>query len=162
MWDTLRRLEAGNSPRAMWVSHVRVPMQMLRAIPLLVFPVILYAAVAMTMDHEAVRSSLNEVFFNTYLPSGALFSITHGYGIVMLGAGLLFLEVIKSTSASRWAIVENALAFCVFTFCFILFLLNPAFGTIEFALIMTMTLIDFMAGFIVMTISARRDVAFGN
>jgi len=135
-------------------------MQMLRAIPLLVLPLILYAAVALSMSPDAVRSSLNDVFFNTYLPSGALFSITHGYGIVMLAAGLLFLEVVKSTSSSRWAIVENVLAFCVFVFCFILFLLNPAFGTIEFALIMAMTLIDFMAGFIVMTISARRDVAF--
>lgn len=136
-------------------------MQILRAVPLLIFPVILYAAVAMTMDHAAVRESLSTVFFSTYLPSGALFAVSNGYGLVMLAAGLLFLEIIKSTSSSRWAIVENALAFCLFTFCFILFLLNSSFGTIEFALIMTMSLIDFMAGFIVMTISARRDVAFG-
>lgn len=136
-------------------------MQVLRAVPLLLFPVLLYAAVAMTMDHEGVRASLNNVFFNMYLPSGALFAVTNGYGIVMLAAGLLFLEVIKSTSASRWAIVENSLAFVLFTICFILFLLHSSFGTIEFALIMTMTIIDFMAGFIVMTISARRDVAFG-
>lgn len=136
-------------------------MQFLRAVPLLVFPTILYAAVAMTMEHEAVRTSLNQVFFNTYLPSGALFAVTNGYGLVMLAAGLLFLEVIKSTSSSRWAIVENALAFILFTACFIMFLLHSSFGTIEFALIMIMALIDFMAGFIVMTISARRDVAFG-
>lgn len=151
-------MEQGNSARTARVLH---PMQVLRAIPLLVFPVILYAAVAMTMNHEAVRASLNEVFFNTYLPSGALFAVTNGYGLVMLAAGLLFLEVIKSTSVSTWAIVENGLAFCLFTLCFIMFLLHSSFGTIEFALIMTMSLIDFMAGFIVMTISARRDVAFG-
>jgi hypothetical protein len=136
--------------------------QILRAIPLLVFPALLYAAVALTMDTTAVRASLNETFFVDTLPSGAIFSVTRGYAFVMLGAGMLFLEIIKSTSVSRWALVENGLAFVAFTIAFILFLLNPAFGTIEFALIMIMMLVDFMAGFIVMTISARRDVAFGD
>jgi len=136
--------------------------QFLRAIPLLMFPALLYAAVAMTMQHAEVRASLNETFLAVTLPSGALFAVTRGYGIVMLAAGLLFLEVVKATSASRWAIVENGLAFLAFTIAFILFLLHSSFGTIEFALIMIMMLIDFMAGFIVMTISARRDVAFGD
>jgi hypothetical protein len=135
--------------------------QILRAIPLLVFPALLYAAVALTLDPAAVRGSLDQVFFNTYLPSGALFTVTRGHGITMLAAGLLFLEIVKSTSVSRWALVENGLAFVAFTIAFIFFLLNSAFGTIEFALIMIMMLVDFMAGFIVMTISARRDVAFG-
>jgi len=131
-----------------------------RAVPLLVFPLILYAAVAMTMPQPDVRASLDEVFVAFRLPSGALFEVTRGYGITLFAAGLLFLEIVKSTSVSRWVLVENVLAFLVFTLAFILFLLRPAFGTIEFALVMGMTLIDFMAGFIVMTISARRDVSF--
>lgn len=134
--------------------------QLLRAIPLLIFPALLYAAVALTMDPTTVRSSLNEVFFNAYLPSGALFAVTRGHGIVILAAGMLFLEIIKSTSVSRWALFENGLAFVAFTVSFIFFLLNPAFGTIEFALITIMMLVDFMAGFVVMTVSARRDVSF--
>ena len=134
--------------------------QVLRAIPLLVLPALLYAAVALTMDPATVRDSLNEVFFNTYLPSGALFAVTRGQGVVMLAAGMLFLEIIKSTSVSRWALFENGLAFVAFTIAFIFFLLNAAFGTIEFALITVMMLVDFMAGFIVMTVSARRDVSF--
>ncbi len=135
-------------------------MRFLRAIPLLVFPALLYAAVAMTLDNEGVRASLNEAFFATYLPSGALLVVTRGYGIVILASALLFLEIIKSTAANRWAIVENAVAFIAFTVAFIMFLLHSSFGTIEFALIMIMMLVDFMAGFIVMTISSRRDVAY--
>lgn len=135
-------------------------MTWLRAIPLLLFPAILYGAVAMTTDHSAVRASLDEVFLSLNLPSGALFVVTRGHAITMLAAALLFLEVVKSTSTSTASLVENVLAFIVFIFAFILFLLNPAFGTIEFALIMAMMLIDFMAGFIVMTISSRRDVAW--
>jgi hypothetical protein len=132
----------------------------MRAVPLLAFPLILYSAVAATMPQPEVRASLDQTFVSFWLPSGALFEVTRGHGLTLLAAGLLFLEIVKSTSPSRWVIVENVLAFLVFTVAFILFLLRPAFGTIEFALIMGMTLIDFMAGFIVMTISARRDVSF--
>ncbi len=135
-------------------------MKWLRAIPLLLFPAILYGAVAVTMDHGAIRASLDEVFLALNLPSGALFTLTRGHALTMLAAGLLFLEIVKSTSTSTASLVENVLAFLVFIASFILFLLNPAFGTIEFALIMTMMLIDFMAGFIVMTISSRRDVSW--
>lgn len=132
----------------------------LRAIPLLLFPAILYAAVAMTMDFGAVRGSLDEIFVSFGLPSGAVFSMTRGHGLLMLAAAMLFIEVVKSTSTSTSSIVETCLAFVLFTVAFILFLLNPAFGTIEFALITVMMLIDFMAGFIVMTISSRRDVSW--
>jgi hypothetical protein len=133
-----------------------------RMIPLLVFPMLLYAAVAMTMDPAVVQNSLNEPFFSATLPSGAVFTVTRGYGFVILAAGLLFIEVIKSTSATRSALIENGLAFVLFTFAFILFLLNPSFGTIEFALIMIMMLIDFMAGFVVMAITSRRDTVIAS
>jgi len=132
----------------------------LRAIPLLLFPAILYGAVAMTMDHGAIRASLDQIFLSINLPSGADFTVTRGHALTMLAAGLLFIEVVKSTSTSTASLVENVLAFVVFIVAFIFFLLNPAFGTIEFALIMAMMLIDFMAGFVVMTISSRRDVSW--
>lgn len=128
-----------------------------RVIPLLLFPMLLYAAVALSMNDGSVLSSLNQPFFSAHLPSGALFVVSRGYGFVMLTAFLLFIEIIKSTRASNVALVENGIAFLLFTFAFVLFLLNQAFGTIEFALIMMMMLIDFMAGFIVMAISTRRD-----
>ncbi len=114
----------------------------------------------MTMEYGAVRGSLDEVLVSFSLPSGAAFSATRGHGLLMLSAAMLFIEVVKSTSTSTSSIVETCLAFVCFTGVFILFLLNAAFGTIEFALITTMMLIDFMAGFIVMTISSRRDVAW--
>jgi hypothetical protein len=136
-------------------------MSWLRAIPLLAFPAILYAAVALTMDQAAIRTSLDQVLFVDTLPSGAVFQVTRGYALIMLAAGLLFLEVIKSTHATTASLVDNGLAFVFFTIAFILFLISPWFGTIEFALITGMLLVDFMAGFIVMIISSRRDVGYG-
>jgi uncharacterized membrane protein len=135
---------------------------LLRAIPLLIFPALLYAGVALSMQSGGIRASLDETFLSIALPSGALFTITRGHAFTLLAAGMLFIEIVKSTSTSRWALVENGLAFAAFTIAFIFFLLNRAFGTIEFALITVMMLIDFIAGFIVMTISARRDVAFAS
>jgi hypothetical protein len=136
-------------------------MRWLRAIPLLAFPAILYAVVAMGMDHTALRASLDQSFFVETLPSGAIFEVTRGHALTMLAAGLLFLEIVKSTHATTASIVENGLAFLCFIIAFIVFLLHSSFGTIEFALIMVMMVIDFMAGFIVMTISSRRDVGYG-
>jgi hypothetical protein len=135
-------------------------MNWLRAIPLLILPAILYGAVASTMEQGAVRASLDQLFVAFNLPSGALFEVTRGHALTMLAAGLLFVEIVKSTSTTTASLVENVLAFMAFVVAFIFFLLNSAFGTIEFALIMAMMLIDFVAGFIVMTISSRRDVAW--
>jgi hypothetical protein len=136
--------------------------QVLRSIPLLLLPALLYAAVALTMDQSAVQAGLNQTFIAFYLKSGALFEITRGSAIVLLAMLMLFIEIVKSTSTSRWALVDNGLSFGVFTLSLILFLLHAAFGTIEFALIMLMMAIDFVSGFIVMTVSARRDVAFAD
>lgn len=131
-----------------------------RAVPLLIFPALLYAAVAMTMQHDAIRASLDQVFVQFNLPSGALFTVTRGYALTFLAAGCLFLEIVKATEATRASLVENGLAFVVFSLALMLFLLQPAFGTVEWALMMAMMLTDFMASFIVMVISARRDVQF--
>jgi hypothetical protein len=135
--------------------------QVLRAVPLLLLPALLYAAVALAAGADT-RASLDQSFVAFTLPSGALFEITRGHAITLLAAFMLFIEIVKSTSTSRWALFENGLAFVLFTIALIFFLLNAAFGTIEFALIMVMMAIDFVSGFIVMTISARRDVAFAD
>lgn len=132
-----------------------------RAIPLLLIPALLYAAVALTMDHASVRASLDQTLFAMTLPSGALWEMTRGHGLLMLGAACLFIEIVKSTSANTTALVENGLAFGLFVVALILFMLNQVFGTQEFFLIMIMMLLDFMCGFVVMTITARRDVSWG-
>lgn len=136
--------------------------QILRSVPLLLLPALLYAALTLTTGPANVRATLDQSFIAFTLPSGALFEITRGHALTLLAALTLFIEIVKSTSTSRWALFENGFAFLVFTAALIFFLLNAAFGTIEFALIMVMMAIDFVSGFIVMTVSARRDVAFAD
>jgi hypothetical protein len=134
----------------------------LRAIPLMLIPAALYGALVLTVGEPSLRPFLAETLFSMMLPSGAEWVVTRGYGLVILAAGCLFIEIIKSTRPTGSAIAENILAFLSFAGFIVLFLLIPSFGTIEFFLIMIMTLLDFLAGAIVMIFVARRDVALGN
>jgi hypothetical protein len=132
----------------------------LHGFPLLFLPAALYAAFAYAMGDASFREYLAAPAFALTLPSGAEWLVTHGHALTIFAATCLFFEIIKSTRPKGAAIVENALACLGFAACLVLFLLTPEFGTIEFFLITSMLLVDFMAGAIVMIYVARRDIAF--
>ena len=131
-----------------------------RAFPMTVLPVIVYALLAVPLGYDAMRAGLDAPLFSIRLPSGSDWVVTRGDALLMFAFTCLFIEIVKATSTRRSAIVENGLSVLCFTVALIAFLLSPPFGTNEFFLIMGMILIDFIASFIVMTISARRDVTF--
>jgi hypothetical protein len=58
------------------------------------------------------------------------------------------------------AIVNHALSLILFVFCLVAFLLFKGFATSTFFLILTMVMLDVLAGFIVTIISARKDLDF--
>ena len=86
--------------------------------------------------------------------------LTWGDVLILLGLVLLFVELLKSTSTGTSAIFNHALSMLVFIICLVEFLLQPAFATSTFFLIMIMSLLDVLAGVIVTIVSARRDVEF--
>lgn len=86
--------------------------------------------------------------------------VTFGDLMVLLALLLLFIELVKSTATGTPAIFNHALSMLVFIICLIQFLLHPAFATSSFFTIMTMSLLDVLAGVVVTIISARRDVEF--
>ena len=131
-----------------------------RAIPFTILPAILYALFALPMGYQNMRAALDAPIFSMVLPSGSDWVVGRGDALLMFAAGCLFVEIVKATSTARAALVENTLAVLCFTVCFVAFLLVPAFGTNEFFLITSILLVDFIASFIVMTVSARRDVTF--
>lgn len=129
----------------------------LRAVPLLLLPALLYGAVAVTMPVDAVRASLAQPLYLDYLPSGALFEVSRGYGFIVFAAAMLFIEVVKSTRAGASSLAESVLAFLCFSVALGLFLLHASFGTAEWAMLTLMMLLDFMSGVVVMAMVARRD-----
>ena len=133
-----------------------------RAFPMTVLPVIVYALLAVPLGYDAMRTGLDAPLFSTRLPSGSDWIVARGDALLMFAATCLFVEIVKATSTRGSVIVENGLAVLCFTVSLIAFLLWPPFGTNEFFLLMGMILVDFIASFIVMTISARRDVTFSH
>jgi len=70
---------------------------------------------------------------------------------------LLFVEIIRATRTSGESIINHALSVLVFVAAILLFFTRPGYGNSTFFLFTAMTLVDFVAGFIITTMSARRD-----
>ena len=138
---------------------------MLIALPLLVIPVILYNIVVLTGlgggGLQAADESLRQAMFSIPMASGASWNVGIGDLILFLSLILLFFELLKSTSSQKVAIVNHALSMILFVVCLVEFLLIPGFATSTFFLIVTMVMLDVLAGFIVTIISSRKDLDFG-
>ena len=139
---------------------------MLIAIPLLFIPVVLYAIIVLsgvvgTGGAAAAEQALSEPLFSVPMVSGTGWNVGTGDLILFLALILLFFELLKSTSSQKVAIVNHALSMILFVFCLVAFLLFPGFATSTFFLILTMVMLDVLAGFIVTIISARKDMDFG-
>ena len=139
---------------------------MLIALPLLVIPVVLYNIVVLTglfgsAGVVATDGNLRDVLFTIPMASGAGWSVGVGDMILFLALILLFFELLKSTSSQKVAIVNHALSMILFVVCLVEFLLLRGFATSVFFLIMTMVLLDVLAGFIVTIVAARRDFDMG-
>ena len=135
---------------------------MLIAVPLLIVPVVIYNLVILLGGGGAdpllgPASVLGEVLVRVPMTSGATWSISIGDLILFLSLILLFVELLKSTSSQRVAIVNHALSMALFVVCLVEFLLVPGFAGSVFFLILTMVLLDVLAGFIVTIIASRRD-----
>ncbi len=140
---------------------------MLIAIPLLVIPVIIYLIVVLTgglLNAEgivAAEQALRNPIFTIPMVSGSSWSVGSGDLILFLSLILLFFELLKSTSSQKVAIVNHALSMILFIACLVAFLLVKGFATSTFFLVLTMVMLDVLAGFIVTIISARKDLDFG-
>ena len=135
---------------------------MLIAIPLLIVPVVIYNLVILLGGGGAdplpgPTAVLGEVLFRVPMTSGTTWSVSIGDLILFLSLILLFVELLKSTSSQRVAIVNHALSMALFVVCLVEFLLLPGFAGSVFFLILTMVLLDVLAGFIVTIIASRRD-----
>ena len=140
---------------------------MLIAIPLLFIPVVIYAiiigfGVLGSGGILAAEKALGDPLFSIPMVSGTAWDVGTGDLILFLSLILLFFELLKSTSSQKVAIVNHALSMILFVFCLVAFLLFKGFATSVFFLILTMVMLDVLAGFIVTIISARKDLDFAS
>lgn len=140
---------------------------MLIAIPLLFIPVLVYTFVVVfgglgAGGIAAAEQGLRDPLFSIPMVSGSAWNVGTGDLILFLSLILLFFELLKSTSSQKVAIINHALSMILFVFCLVAFLLFKGFATSTFFLILTMVMLDVLAGFIVTIISARKDLDFAS
>jgi len=131
--------------------------------PLMIIPVVIYNILALggaTLSTiESMRLRLDTDVFAVPMTSGATWFITPGHALIGGSLLMLFFELIKSTGIGRAAVMNHGFSLILFIVCLIQFLLMPAFATSVFFMIMMMSLLDVMAGFMVTIAAARRDFA---
>lgn len=127
---------------------------MLGALPLLGIVVILYNLVAFltgyTMDGPLVSATMI---------SKAVWTLTLGDVFLILGLGLMFVEIISATRTGTATIVNHALSMLLLLVAVIEFIVLPQFATSVFLMLILYCLIDVVAGFTVTITAARRDLA---
>lgn len=138
-------------------------MRLFTIFPLLTIPVAIYNLIAISGSSfstaEKVRERMDAEFLLIPMASGANWAVTPGHALITITILLLFFELIKSTGIGRASVMNHAFSMVLFIVCLVEFLMFHAFATSVFFLIMTMVLLDVMAGFMVTIASARRDFA---
>lgn len=165
-----RKTRAGNNEIHEQGSFMRL---IFGIFPLLVIPVVLYNLMALAFGGpvqqidaagETINATiapmaalLGERFLGLPMISGVEWVLTKGDAIVLLAVIFLFLEILKSTSTGTATIINHGISLILFIICLVQFLLMPNFATSTFFILMSMTLLDVLAGVIVTIVSARRD-----
>ena len=136
---------------------------MFAAFPLLALPVLIYNLVTFATGAGSLQaaSQLQGRVFAIPMASGGMWDVTLGDLLIAVSLVILFIELLKSTTSRKIAIINHSLSMILFIVCLVEFLLAPAFGTSVFFLLTVMVLLDVLAGFIVTIVTARRDVDFG-
>lgn len=134
---------------------------MFQAFPLLIVPAVLYALFAVFQilgDPAGANAALIHDLVSIPMPMGRHWAISLSDLIVTLGLFMLFFELIRATNNNRVAIINHSLSMVVFIIALVAFLLFPAFETSTFGLLVLMTLLDVLAGFIVTIVASRREL----
>jgi hypothetical protein len=123
--------------------------------PLLVIPFAIYNMIAFLTpglswtDHVATF----------HLISGQDWTVTPEDILLAVSVLLLSVEVMKATRMGVRAIIDHVLSMLLFIVMLVEFLLVKQAGTSTFFILMVVSLVDVMAGFIVTARTAQRDIA---
>ncbi len=134
----------------------------LRAIPLIIIPFILYYVIALLGGDVPADDIFRKPLFNLPMLSGARWTFSWSDLLILLTMALLFAELIKSTYTATSSLVDHGLSMLVFIACLVEFLIVPQAATSVFFFIMTATLVDVVAGFMIGIRTARRDLNIGS
>ena len=133
---------------------------MIAAFPLMLIMVIGYSAYVTINGAEQTVAALDAPFFALDLPQAEL-SLTLGNIFVLISVVLLFVELVKSTSTSTRSIVNHGLSMLVFVVAIFQIVTMPGYATFTYLMITLFAAMDVVAGFVITTVTARRDFGLG-
>jgi len=92
------------------------------------------------------------------MPSGQIWQLTWQDALLAGSILLLWVEIIKSTQISLRTIIDHVLSLLLFVAMLIEFLLVKSAGTSAFFLLLVISMVDVLAGFIISIRTAERQV----
>lgn len=134
----------------------------LEIFPLLTISFVVYIVLTLITPERAGLSWHEWEVLTLPLYSSDAWTIRWGDVFLVGSMGLLFVELVRATKTGSASITNHLLSFILFVFVLLAFILVPGFGNSVFFIFLTMTFLDPMAGFIVTTVTARRDLSVGD
>lgn len=133
---------------------------MLSAVPLMIVPFIIYNAIMIGIAGAGIES-LPMRLLELQMMSGAVWSMSLGDLLIVIGLLMMFFEIIKATRTGSWSVIDHLLSTFLFVVFLVEFLLVADAATDVFFILMVIAFIDVIAGFSVSIRSASRDVSIG-
>ncbi len=122
--------------------------------PLLVIPFAIYNMLAFLTP----GLGWTDTTLSFQLVSGQLWTVTTEDLLLTLAILLLPIEILKATRIGVRSIVDHVLSMVLFVAMLVEFILVPQAGTSTFFILMMISIVDVVAGFIVTLRTAQRDM----
>ena len=122
--------------------------------PLLLIPLAIYNMIAFLMPDLNWTTSVGSI----HLMSGQTWTVTPEEILLAFSILLLGVEVIKAARTGLRGLMDHILSLILFVVMLVEFLLVARAGTSTFFLLMTISFVDVLAGFIITARTAQRDI----
>lgn len=132
-------------------------MRLLRIIPLMGVVLLLYNIFALSYS-DPNTSFWQQEMLPIHLPSGRTLMLTYGMVFISFAMLVLFIELVKSTTASNAAMIEQTLSTLSSIGFLILFLAFPHAAEPTFFMLLIISLVEMLTGFVIPVKVARIDV----
>ncbi len=134
---------------------------MIAAFPLLLVPLALYNLAMIGLMGEGGAAALEKVVLSLSMLSGAVWTMSLGDLMIVIGLVALFFEIVKATRTGSGSLINHMLSLVVFILFLVEFLLVQGAATQIFFILMTIAFLDVIGGFVISIRTAGRDVSIG-
>ncbi|MBN9029420.1 MAG: hypothetical protein BGO05_23600 [Rhizobiales bacterium 63-7] len=134
---------------------------MIAAFPLMLVPLALYNLAMIGLMGEGGAAALDKVVLSLSMLSGAVWTMSLGDLMIVIGLVALFFEIVKATRTGSGSLINHMLSLVVFILFLVEFLLVQGAATQIFFILMTIAFLDVIGGFVISIRTAGRDVSIG-